>query len=391
MLRLFLITLVFFPFFSVLATDSLDVVINEIAWMGTKVSYNDEWIELYNNTNKNINLNGWILKTEDETPNITLVGTILAKDFFLLERTNDNTLPDITADQIYQGSLENSGENLGLYDNLGNLIDSVDCSFGWFTGNNKTKQTMERKDPKLSGSNPNNWQTSQNHGGTPNAKNDLGEELTKIGPVSAYSQETPVTYPTNIFINEILPSPEGSDAKGEWIEIFNQNNFKVNLSGWKIKDEKGRIKEYTFPENTEILPEDFLVIHRSETKITLNNGGDCLNLIHPNGTVTDKVCYEKAVLNQSYNQSKSGWVWSTILTPNLNNKSPELQINSLKEATSLSSKIEAEENIISFEERIYKDNKSEFPILYAFLTVLFSGTTVLILKRKLKNLKNKLK
>ena len=26
------------------AANSLDVVINEIAWMGTLVSYNDEWI-----------------------------------------------------------------------------------------------------------------------------------------------------------------------------------------------------------------------------------------------------------------------------------------------------------------------------------------------------------
>ncbi len=33
----------FFPY-SVLATESLSIVINEIAWMGTNTSYNDEWI-----------------------------------------------------------------------------------------------------------------------------------------------------------------------------------------------------------------------------------------------------------------------------------------------------------------------------------------------------------
>ena len=32
---------------------------------------------------------------------------------------------------------------------------------------NETKQTMERKDSLLSGSNADNWQTSQNSGGTP--------------------------------------------------------------------------------------------------------------------------------------------------------------------------------------------------------------------------------
>ena len=134
------------------AASSLDVVINEIAWMGTQVSYNDEWIELYNTTNQTLNLDGWILKAEDGTPNIALAGNLPAKGFFVLERTDDDTLPEILADQIYTGALGNSGEDLRLLDNSGNLIDSVNCSAGWFSGNNETKQTMERKGLILTGS-----------------------------------------------------------------------------------------------------------------------------------------------------------------------------------------------------------------------------------------------
>lgn len=158
---------------SVFATNSLDVIINEIAWTGTNLSYNDEWIELYNNTNTPINLDHWTLKTINGSPEIYLSGIIQAKNFYLLERTNDNTVSKIPANQIYTGSLNNKGENLELYDNLGNLIDSVNCSSGWFKGDNKTKQTMERKFPKQPGSHPGSWQTSQNPEGTPKAKNSI--------------------------------------------------------------------------------------------------------------------------------------------------------------------------------------------------------------------------
>lgn len=42
---IFLFVLVPFKCFAI---NSSDVVINEIAWMGTIASANDEWLELYN-------------------------------------------------------------------------------------------------------------------------------------------------------------------------------------------------------------------------------------------------------------------------------------------------------------------------------------------------------
>jgi len=150
----------------------LPVVINEIAWMGTEVSYNNEWVELFNNTNQNIDLIGWILKASDGTPEINLVGTILAKNYYLLERTDDNTLPDILADQIYTGALGNNSEDFKIFDNSGKLIDSVAiCEKGWCAGDNETKQTMERINPLLQGDNFQNWASSFNPGGTPKNQN----------------------------------------------------------------------------------------------------------------------------------------------------------------------------------------------------------------------------
>lgn len=148
-----------------------DVVVNEIAWMGTNISANDEWIELYNNTSQDIDLSGWILRAFDETPLINLQGIILADNYFLLERTSDDTILDVLADQIYVGALSNMGEYLLLYDNANNLIDSVDNSNGWFVGNNDTKQTMERMSSILDSNSFNNWATSIIETGTPRSQN----------------------------------------------------------------------------------------------------------------------------------------------------------------------------------------------------------------------------
>lgn len=78
-----------------------------------------------------------------------------------------------------------------------------------------------------------------------------------------------INYPSGIIINEILPSPKGSDAEEEWIEIFNQGNSEAELAGWKIADSTGTVKTYTFPQGTVIPSQGFLLLSRPLTKITL--------------------------------------------------------------------------------------------------------------------------
>jgi len=141
--------------------------------MGTQNSATDEWLELYNNADYGINLNGWSLKAKGSLT-IQLEGAIPAKGFYILERTDDNALPLVKADQIFKGSLNNNGAELSLYRKDGSLAEKVDCSGGWFGGNNKTKQTMERIDPGKGGETAVNWQTSLADGGTPGEKNSTG-------------------------------------------------------------------------------------------------------------------------------------------------------------------------------------------------------------------------
>ena len=170
----------------ILAANPSDIIINEIAWMGSETSYNDEWIELYNNTDSAINLEGWILKAADGSPEVKLAGRLLANDFWALERSKD-----------YAGALNNKGEKLELYDNFGNLIDSVDCGSGWLAGDNSTKQTMERKADS-------GWQTSKEAGGTPATKNSSPplEEVPEITKASGTASSLPysVSQSNNLWV-----------------------------------------------------------------------------------------------------------------------------------------------------------------------------------------------
>lgn len=121
------------------------ITINEIAWMGTITSTNDEWIELFNNGTNSVVLDGWTLKAFDGSPTINLSGTLSANSYMLLERTDDTTVPDIPAGVIYSGALGNTGEKLMLENNIEEVIDTVDMASGWIAGDATTKETMQKK------------------------------------------------------------------------------------------------------------------------------------------------------------------------------------------------------------------------------------------------------
>jgi len=367
------------------------VVINEIAWMGTDNSGYDEWIELYNNANSLINLDGWTLKAIDGAPEIILSGAIQSNGFYILERTDDTTIPNTIADQIYTGALSNNGEHLQLFDNQNDLIDEINCTDGWLTGDNETKQTMERINPDSS-----NWQTSKNPLGTPNtinsvlAKQGAGQEPTLNPAQESEQQIEEVIYPLNIIFSEILPSPDGPDSENEFIEIFNNNDFDVDLNDWKIKDSIGGIATYTFPINTIIKSKGYLAVLRPETKITLNNDADNLDLIQPNNAIIDTVSYEKAPRAQSYNLTSSGWFWSEKPTPEND--------NIIEQKSKDSKKLIIKETINRIENKdIFKENekmtasiaklvqKTNNQFLKVFSTALifavFSSIAILMLKK----------
>ncbi len=200
---------------------SKDVVINEIAWMGTKTNAADEWIELYNTTNKEIKLTDWKIIAADGQPKINLEGKIPAHSYYLLERTDDNTISDIQADKIYTGALANTGESLRLVDKENNIIDMVDCSQGWPAGDSSEKISMERIDPWQIGSDPGNWESN-------NKKIINGKD----------AQNSPI-FGTPKSPNSTIPKVAVTNPENDSI----QKNSNVQIK-WKIENLGIGVKEF---------------------------------------------------------------------------------------------------------------------------------------------------
>lgn len=223
------------------------ITINEVAWMGTVNSANDEWIELKNIASETKDISGWHLFDKDEQINITFKSgsAVSPGEFYLLERTDDSTLPNIKADVIYSGALANSSEGLRLYNSKCELIDEVIALSSWPAGNNSTKHTMER----LSGF---GWKTSTNVGGTPRADNSApppsggggssnGSPAPSPSPAPDPEPESlppppqePLTV-NHVLISEIQAGTEANGTEDEFVELYNPTDSKIDLTGWSLK------------------------------------------------------------------------------------------------------------------------------------------------------------
>jgi len=218
---------------------------------------------------------------------------------------------------------------------------------------------------------------------------ELAETQTEKPPENGSLSDEAMSYPSGIVFSEILPSPEGPDLENEWIEIFNQNDFEVDISSWKIKDKIGRTTSYIFSANTKISPLGYLVLKRPETKITLNNSGEGLEFINPNDKIIDSVDFGKALVGQSYNKIEENWFWSETLTPEKANILPEKEPSFVKtsedkkksENGSLSAVFLREETA-AIGEKLIKSSSFLSTLLTAFAIAIFSATAILFLKKK---------
>jgi len=121
----------------------------------------------------------------------------------------------------------------------------------------------------------------------------------------------------SIVINEFLPDAFALYSE-EWIELFNPSTEAVDLAGYILDDLiSGGGGPYTIPAVSIIAAGGFLVFNQSTVGFALNNDGDTVNLIKPDGvTVQDSYTYGSSSDDVSYGrQLDGGVVWTTFASP----------------------------------------------------------------------------
>lgn len=303
------------------------IIINEVAWMGTTNSANDEWIELKNISQANVDISGWQLLDKDEQIKIIFPAgsRIPAAGFYLLER-NEDAVPNIKADILYTGNLKNSDEGIRLFDANCNLVDEVLANPNWPAGDNSTKKTMER------GTNL-DWYTSNVINGTPKKENspappisksknqnlststaaetNLGETADNLESSDAAASSN--TQPTLcsqenlgqssqiILINEVAWAGISSDkTTKEWIELKNNTSQIIDLNGWQLVNKSATIKIF-FNVNDKMPAAGYFLLERSSDETVtgikaekifsgaVKNSDESLRLFDQNCRLVDEV------------------------------------------------------------------------------------------------------
>ena len=251
---------------------SQTVILNEIAWMGSAHSANDEWIELKNLTNQNVNIGQWQIISKTGNINIILPSNTIipAHGFYLLERTDETSAPYTSSDFIYSGSLNNSNDGLKLFASQCSLMDTVLADSTWPAGDVSSKRSMERGSdltwhtysyatslndvfgtPKVENS-PSGWvppsNTNNGTSNNPPATTTTASTATTIPTQETTTTTVPVCSSNilennpQVIFNEIAWMGSAHSVNDEWIELKNISDNSVDISSWQILDKTGNIK-----------------------------------------------------------------------------------------------------------------------------------------------------
>lgn len=315
----------------VLAAGSSSVVISEIS-MGSSESASDEFVELYNNSNEDINLAGWAIyyksstgKTWSKKSSLTSSNIIHAHDYILVASIRPE------ADAKLTSGMSQTGGVIQVKNNTGTSVDIV----GWGTADTSESQvaTAAQGGEVIYRSFDDVTQTMQDSDNNFSDFDVSSTETPKLSPaIEIPAPDIATAYP-KLSLNELFPNPASpqTDTSDEFIELYNPNNVSVDLSGWILKDAGGTSH---IIKNKSIPALGYLTITSAESSLSLNNTGDVILLFSPDNNLVDE--------SADYGDAKEGltwavvgysWSWTVSPTPNAANSAIFVEPDSSKPAS----------------------------------------------------------
>ncbi len=207
-----------------------DLVINEI--MYTPNLPEQEWIEIYNPSSKQINLKGYkISNLKDTTKVINTSISLQPEDYFVIAKDTLNfaKYPKIPKFLVASfPTLNNTKDKIILLDSLNRVIDSLEYKSNW--GGNSGK-SLERIDATISSSDSTNWKTTESlNGATPGFVNSVSKKKYDLA-ITAFSSAplTPIAGEKVILKTEIQNVGKRSVTFKIILNEINRDGSKIQV------------------------------------------------------------------------------------------------------------------------------------------------------------------
>lgn len=193
------------------------VVINEINYNAHPDADSDDWLELYNNSPKAVDLSGWILIDGSYDQSLIFEeGKMLGgRSYMVISRNHEKFSSifedtDLYVEPMLKG-FSGGGESLFLYTGDGFLTDSLtyDDTLPWPSEPDGTGPTLELIHPDMDNSDPASWMASAGNGspGERNSATATDNETDNILPDSYHlAQNYPNPFNPSTVIGFDLPS-----------------------------------------------------------------------------------------------------------------------------------------------------------------------------------------
>ncbi|MEJ5351206.1 MAG: lamin tail domain-containing protein [Melioribacteraceae bacterium] len=213
-----------------------DIVINEI--MYAPISPEPEWIELYNRSEKEIDIKNYQIGNEESKSTIIKTSRVIKpKEYVVIAK-------DTNIYSIYSGLknvvisnfpiLNNNGGMIVISDSLGRVIDSVYYKSSWGGRNGKS---LERIDVNTASQDSVNWQGSKlAKGGTPNKSNSVSRKNFDVAVVSYTIQPEVPIVGENVNLTIDIANYGKSSAEADLIIYEIKSNGREKIRQIKINE-----------------------------------------------------------------------------------------------------------------------------------------------------------
>ncbi len=139
-------------------------------------------------------------------------------------------------------------------------------------------------------------------------------------------EESPINQQgsTTLVLSEVVPNPKGADVD-EFIELENQGNSTVALTGWKIMLPLQK-REYLLPSAVSIAAHGFFTFTKKGGAFSLRNTKEQIVLASPDGKDVEEITYNDPPSGMSLSKRADElWEWTSTITGGRKNKFPKVQ------------------------------------------------------------------